>query len=48
MTVVTGIERKLEQNGVALTSFNKSTISLTTAHSLDEAVRLLRAEERVV
>jgi hypothetical protein len=48
MTVATGIERKLEQNGVALTSFSRATISFTTAHSFEEALRLSRGDERVV
>ena len=34
MTVATGIERKLEQNGVALASFSASTISSTSEHSI--------------
>lgn len=43
--VATGIERKLEQNGVAPVSFNKSTMSFTTSHSFAGGVRASMGED---
>jgi hypothetical protein len=48
MTVATGIDKKLEQNGVALTSFSTSTIASTTKHSSEDGPRTSRGEDRAV
>jgi hypothetical protein len=46
MLVATGIERKLEQNGVAFSSLSKSTMMSTTKHSSEDAPRPWRGEDR--
>ena len=45
-TVAIGIERKLEQNGVAFESFSRSTISFTIAHSVGGAFRASIGEDQ--
>lgn len=39
MLVATGMERKLEQNGVAFSNLSKSTMMSTTKHSFEGAPR---------
>ena len=46
--VATGIERKLEQNGVALASLSTSTMMSTTKHSFADGPRPSRGEDRAV